>query len=284
MEKMKNFLLQVLRGVGQIMLQGNALSGILFLAGIAWGSPLMAIVAFFAAAMGTATAIIFKFDREKITQGIYGFNAALVGVALLLFFKFSFPLFIFISIGAVLSTLLHHLFIKKNIPAFTFSFVVTAWILIYFLKFISIAPSGIVEQTPLWHSYLSPLRGFGQIIFQTDPISGLLFIAGIFVNSSVAGIFSIGAAIISTAAAYLLLFPINNIELGLFSYNAILCAIVFAHFKFKNLVLASVAVMISVFITQWFLSFQLIALTFPFVAATWIVLGLQNVTKKPLLK
>ena len=124
----------ILKGLGQIMLQENALCGFLFLAGIFYGSLTMGIAALLAVVCGTATAILLKYDKSEINRGLYGFSAALVGVGVIVFFKPLFICWILIVIGAIAATLLQHFFIKRNITAFTFPFVLVIWIMLYFIN------------------------------------------------------------------------------------------------------------------------------------------------------
>ena len=72
----------VLRGVGQVMFQGHAGTGLLFLAGITVASPLMGLGAVLGAVIGPVVAHFLKYDRKEIEDGIYGFNSTLVGIAL----------------------------------------------------------------------------------------------------------------------------------------------------------------------------------------------------------
>src|SRR6516162_1959188 len=75
------------RGIGQVFFQEHALTGALFALGIAVSSPLMALGAVVGTAIGTATAWILKYDKTELYAGIYGFNATLVGIATLFFFR-----------------------------------------------------------------------------------------------------------------------------------------------------------------------------------------------------
>lgn len=84
--KSASVLSTLLKGIGQIMLQENSLTGLLFLIGIFYGSIIMGL-ALLAAICGTVTAYLLKYDKTEITQGLYGFSAALVGVAAMLFLK-----------------------------------------------------------------------------------------------------------------------------------------------------------------------------------------------------
>ena len=76
------FVIILLRGLGQIMLQENAATGVLFLIGIFYGSTTMGIAAILSVCCGTLTAKILGYDKSEIEKGLYGFSAALVGVAL----------------------------------------------------------------------------------------------------------------------------------------------------------------------------------------------------------
>ena len=61
MENLKTNLLMLLRGLGQIMLQGNAATGLLFVLGIAIHSVRLACAAIVGAAIGTVWAKICKY-------------------------------------------------------------------------------------------------------------------------------------------------------------------------------------------------------------------------------
>ena len=96
------FTRQVLKGLGQIMLQENLWTGLLFLLGITYGSPIMGIAALLATCCGTITARILKFDNAELNKGIYGFSAALTGVACMLFFKPTLITWLFVVIGSII--------------------------------------------------------------------------------------------------------------------------------------------------------------------------------------
>ena len=100
------FVCQVLTGFGQIMLQNNALTGLLFLIGIAYGSINMALAALLATASATLFAKLLKLDEQNLNDGLYGFSAALVGVALLLFFKVHWLVWVAVVSGGIIAALL----------------------------------------------------------------------------------------------------------------------------------------------------------------------------------
>jgi urea transporter len=78
------------------------------------------------------------------------------------------------------------------------------------------------------------LSGYGQICFNDNPFSGLLFLAACFAGSPQHGISSIVATLASTAAACLLGAPRDALRLGLYSYNAALAGMGLALFVFPG--------------------------------------------------
>lgn len=74
------------------------------------------------------------------------------------------------------------------------------------------------------------LRGTGQVMFQNNPLTGLIFLAGIFVNSGKLGGLGVLGLAASTLAAYLLGADRALVRDGLFGFNGILVGIGLAFF------------------------------------------------------
>lgn len=270
------------KGIGQIMLQENFLTGLLFLAGIFCGSWMMGLAATIAVITGTGTALLLKYDKEEINSGLYGFSAALVGVALLCFFQPSVLIWVAVIVGAALAAVIQHFYIVRKIPGYTFPFILVTWL---FLGIVYYYPTLVVPQsatnTIYEDTYVSLFaHGFGQVIFQDNIWAGLLFIVGVFINRPVAAMYGLLSIAISSVLAYLLNQPLHDIYLGLLSYNAVLCAITFSGKKAGDFLMALIAVVLSVLIMIQMRNMGLPALTFPFVLATWIVLILKKAMKK----
>ena len=75
------------RGIGQVMFQNNALSGIIMLIGIICNSWQLAILAVAGTVVGTIAASLLNYDKEDIRAGLYGFNGTLVGIAIGVFME-----------------------------------------------------------------------------------------------------------------------------------------------------------------------------------------------------
>ncbi|WP_316821079.1 urea transporter [Pedobacter gandavensis] len=273
------FLDAVLKGIGQIMLQENALTGILFLVGIFCGSLQMGIGAILATLTGTLTAKVFKYREEEVESGLYGFSAALVGVALPFYFQSVGIIWIAIVIGAILASMLQHFFIVKKIPVFTFPFVFITWILLYvFHNLYPIAPSDILMMdTQLNQDFAHAFRGFGQVIFQGGTIAGLLFFIAVFISSPISALYAMTAAVFAAMiSSALSLNPEESIAMGLGSYNAVLCAIVFAGTKVMDGFWVLVSVVLALLVAWIMARYDFTLLTFPFVAGTCFTLVLKN--------
>lgn len=268
-----------LNGMGQIMLQNNSWTGLFFLAGVFCGSLSMGIAAILSVVTGTITAKILRYDKHEIDQGLYGFSAALVGVALLCFFQSTPIIWIAVIVGAVAATIIQHHFIVRKFPAFTLPFILVTWLYLYFTNIYPemVKPLEVLPKD-VSNTYLSAIsRGMGQVIFQDNVWAGILFLIGIFVNRPIAAIYAVTAVVLSSMLAYMLNEPQNAILMGLMSYNAVLCALVFVGKRTNDLVWVILSVVLSVLITSLIRQTSIPPLTFPFVLATWLTMFCKQV-------
>lgn len=119
------------------------------------------------------------------------------------------------------------------------------------------------------------LRGIGQVMFQNNVYSGLLFLAGIFYNSWLLGLAALSGTLISTVTAQLLKFQKEDIANGLYGFNGTLSGIAVLVFFDLNLLSFATLIVASVLstIVIHFLKQLLPPFTAPFVLVTWLVLG-----------
>ncbi len=272
------FINQVFKGLGQIMLQENIITGLLFLAGIFYGSVFMGFAALLATICGTITAYLFGFDKTNTDKGLYGFSAALTGVAYILFFGHSFIVWVLIVVGSVLAALIQEFFIRRKITVFTFPFVLVTWVAIVSIK--SISPELLVKSSSsvtIANDYFTyAIKGFGQVIFQNKVVSGILFFIAVLIHSPIAALYGLAAAMFSGIISLNFNIPVENISEGLLSFNAVLTAIAFAGNKLKDAVWISIAVLLSLFISLYMMQNGYIQLTFPFIAASVITLAIKR--------
>ncbi len=238
-------ILVLLRGIGQVFFQENALTGALMVLGMALSSPLMAIGAVVGSAIGSAVAWGLKFDESELRGGIFGFNSTIVGIASFFFFQPGIVVIALMIAGCVLASLLTRgLRLYAPFPTYTTPFIVTTW-LIYFLGKAMGAvanPGGdpLVPNIATGFHVESAVHGVGQVLFQASLWTGLLFLIGIAVSNRthaalvfagtivgmLVGIYHFTIGTDSIDPERLIARPaFDNIQLGLFGYNACLAPV-----------------------------------------------------------
>lgn len=279
------FINQVLRGIGQIMLQESRWTGLLFLIGLSMGHWAFALAALVAAVAGTLTARLLRFGQAELDAGLYGFSPALVGVALVFLFGNTPLVWALVIAGSALAAALQHAFILRKIPAYTFPFILVAWALIFLLRPYADVPSA-AWGAPLLglddHGWAAATaNGFGQVIFQGGVVPGLLFLIGVLVCSPWAALFGAVASLAGAALGLAFNQPWAAVQLGVFGFNAVLTAIAFAGPAWADRLWALVGVLITVALHLLLLRWAILdpvggVLTFPFVAGTWTTLLLRR--------
>jgi urea transporter len=268
-----------LRGVGQIMFQGNAWTGLFFLAGIALASPAMLAGAVLGAVVGPIFAYFVGFDRRDIEQGLYGFNSTLVGLALPALLLPWHPLTWGANVvGCVLATIITRLGIRfLKFPAYTAPFVVATWIMLLTLhgtmghSIDAPAPPAVVAEGGFW-AYV--LRGEAEVMLGANEMSGVLFLIGIAISNPWHAAMALMGSVVGTSVGFYHGDPETNLSIGLYGYNGALAAIALFLPK-PSFALPLLAAVVSTPLTEFFpKSLGIPALTAPFVLASWIVLAL----------
>lgn len=283
------FIDQTLKGIGQIMLQENRWTGLLFIIGLFIGSWQYAAAAILAAAAGTAAAKLLKYNQQEIDAGLYGFSPALVGVVLVFLFDDVLIIWFLVIAGGILAAMIQHFFITKKIPAYTFPFILVAWAFIFLIRqYTEIPPSELLQikfEPKQLDVFLAPTNGFGEVIFQASVLSGVIFFIAVFINSPVAALYGLAASLLGAVLSVVNGQPLEQINLGLFGFNAVLTAIVFAGTKKIDGLWVLSGVIITIVIHNLLIDHHILdvvggVLTFPFVAGTWITLLIQKILVK----
>ncbi|WP_156948108.1 urea transporter [Marinobacterium jannaschii] len=263
-------------GFAQIGFQQNRLSGLLFIIAIALGSPLMLLAAL--AAVGTAylTASWLGADRKDLQAGLYGYNPALMAIALVIWLPLSWSLVLMVLAGGAVTALIMYAFRQHSrIPPYSVPFILTAWLMLL----LSLG-AGMDLNTPalLNHGGASVFEAFlssvGQVGFQQGALSGALILAALLVGSLAAGGWAILAAVVSLVLAPLLSPAAGLIDSGIFGFNAILATLVLSgllpQHRWKAVVILS-AITATVVLTAVFLQLGIIAFTAPFVMTVYLI-------------
>nr|WP_315034243.1 urea transporter [uncultured Chryseobacterium sp.] len=283
------FIDHILKGIGQIMLQENRWTGLLFLIGIFMGSWQCGMAVLLSTAAGTFTAMKLKYNKSEIDAGLYGFSAALVGVALAFLFETTWLIWVLIILGGALAAIIQHFFIQKKIPVFTFPFIVITWVIVFALHhFTHIPPSALLSAEVVstkYDDFLTCTNGFGEVIFQGGILSGMIFFLAVFISSPVAALYGLTASILGAGLSQMNGEPIKEIHMGLFGFNAVLSAIVFSGIKKTDGLWVLIAVLLTIAIDDFLIDNHCLdavggVFTFPFVAGTWITLLIQKIFLK----
>ncbi len=269
----------ILRGVGQVMFQNNPLSGILMLVGLAIGSWEAALLALAGNGIGNLTARLCRYPEQDIRNGLYGFNGTLVGIAVGIYFGLNAASLLLLIIGAALSTGMARFFAFLRKPGFTAPFILATWILLGLVTFLypslrTVSGISVPETSPLLFRAFS--FSIGQVMFEgSSLLTGLLFLAGIFVNDRRGGFYAFWGAVLPLGMG-LLVSDFGAFNAGLYGYNGVLCGIALAGKGGRNFMWATLSVLLSV-VLQWLgISAGIITLTAPFVVSVWTVMALRS--------
>jgi urea transporter len=279
----------VLRGLGQIFFQENALTGICFALGLLVSSPIIALGGLAGAAIGTLTARLAKFPDGEIRAGLYGFNASLVGMVAFFFFLPGASSFGLLLVGSAVATFLTRaLRLYLPFPTYTSPFVLTAWVMFLLGPSLGAAWVGPGDPYTGRNVIMAVANGISQVMFQANWLTALLFVIGIALSDWRHAVWVVAASAVGVLVANYHVTPAQraldperlvqrflqeNISMGLYSYNATLPALALFLWR-KSLIPALLGVLISVPLTELVPMIGLPALTAPFILATWIVLAL----------
>lgn len=274
MKEVRDFINIILKGFSQIMLQNNVLTGVLFLGAILYDSALMAFAGVVANVVAVLTAKLLKYNADDIKNGLYGFNASLLGIALVFYFQSNIWVWVALIVGSALSTIVMGIALKKKIPVYTFPFVLLTWIALFVLSIPELAlrtvPSHFVDIVEL-EDFLIEGHAFGQVIFQGSFIAGVIFFIGVFLSEPIAALYAFFAVVLSTFISHQGNESTDMINEGLFSFNAVLCGIAMSGPKVKNGIYVVVSVIIATYFDRYMIHTGWTTLTFPFVFAMWIM-------------
>ena len=127
------------------------------------------------------------------------------------------------------------------------------------------------------------MSGIAQVIVQPCSLSGFIILASIAIHSWKMALGAFFGAVIGTATAKFFKFDYNDINLGIFGYNATLIGIANIYF-FQTTITAIIvfvlSCVLSAFVTIWIPKYlKLPAFTAPFVFITWFVILIQDFLK-----
>lgn len=235
----------VLRGVGQVLLQNNSYAGLLFVVGVFYNSPLFGTAILVGAGVSTASAMALGADRSQVRAGLFGFNGALVAIALLYFLQPGVLTWGCVVFAAACSTVLMaamlNLMSVWKMPVLTAPFVLTS-----LAVFLATARFGRLESTQLLPTAGLPkavsvegvvtlstvgeglFNGVAQVFFQGNVVTGAIFALGLLVASRTACAAALAGSMTGLLVAWGMGAAEPAIRSGAFGFNSVLTAIAIA--------------------------------------------------------
>lgn len=271
----------LLRGLGQVMFQDSEAAGALFFAGLFHASPLVAWAAVVGAASSTLAALAFGADRAQVRAGLFGYNGALVGIALVVFLEPSATLWLYLVAAAAFSSLLTTAIGNAGKPwkasALTSPFVLTAW------AFLLAAPSleklsPAATAPPSSPTLVAALfTGVSQVFLVNDVVAGVLIVAGLAVVSRRAAAMAMVGSLVGLLVGLGLGASESDLGRGLWGFSPCLTALalgatpVVSRQRSIGLVVfgAAVTAIVAAAMTEALRPMGMVALTAPFVLVVW---------------
>lgn len=225
-----------LRGFSQVFLQPSPLFGLLCLALIGACAPGLLPGALLGATAGPAFARLLRCGQTDREDGLYGYNAVLIGLLLPLKFAWSPTLVALVLFASLASVLLQRLLLRASrqrhgLPPYTLAFVLLGWTLPALGTLLSLPAAtplaGLVE-LPLPALLEATSRAFGQVIFLDTPLAGALIFLGLLLGAPRAATWALFGAVMVLPVAVFAGIPQGDVHSGLPGMNSALAALALA--------------------------------------------------------
>ena len=273
----RGILARFLTGFSQILLLENAWAGLLFLLAIACGGWSMLAGALLGSLCSSQAARLLGLasttERER---GWYGYNGALVGLALTLYFPPSALLLLVLALASTLTAPLQALWGRRCLwPALTAPFLLLTWPVLLLANawgWPTQAPAPAPAAGPL----VAVLRGVGQIVFQDHWLAGVLLLLGTALGSLRAAVWALAGSTLGTALALALGLPAAWAAAGLYGFNPALTALALALRQPHQALKVGAGALLAFGLHAGLLELGLTPLTAPFVLAYWLCTAVER--------
>ncbi|EWH19894.1 urea transporter [Bacillus haynesii] len=289
-----------LKGISQVILIENVMTGFLILIAITVSSYYLGIIALLSAIIGTLVGKFGAADEKIINQGLLGYNSVLTGMALALFLTGPYMWLVALigsAVAAIFTAALMHFTKRTEVPILTFPFIILTWFILlgsYKLKGIRLSSALIPQDLTHWKLKIAGevnlmdgvFHGIGQVFFLNNTVSGILIFLAVFWAGRKLGLYAVIGNAVAIIIAFLLGGERSLITSGLYGYNAILTILAVSavfnreHNRFaflSGIISACLTVPITAGLSTYLLPYGLPALTMPFVLCSWLFLGARKV-------
>jgi urea transporter len=266
-----------LNGISQVFLQRHLGCGLLILVAIGLHDRALLAGALLGLLSGTCMAWRLGYLRDDIESGLYGYNAALLGLLITLMLGLV-PLVCLLMIlsGALSTPVQHHLLRRmrerRSLPGFTLSFALLGWLAMGVCGVLDGVGEARVPEHPRdgWGALGGIVRGLGQVLFLADPLAGLCLFAALLLADRRAAAWALCGSAVGIYVALLAGASEPTALAGLAGYNPALAALALSQVHRSPLVPA-LGIGLAIIFRLLFDQLGLPPLTMPFILACWAV-------------
>lgn len=270
--------LAVLNGFSQIFLQTHPGCGLLILLAIALHGPDLIIGAMVGALAGTFSAVALGYRKSDITIGLYGYNAALLGLLFVLLLGLSALTLGLIALGSVVTNLLQVRLMaamrERNwLPGFTLPFVLFGWLALALAGALDLVTQARLDAPLILDGQgllFAVASGIGQIIFLGQPLAGLIVLMAVGLADRRAAAWMLCGSVVGLVMGMAIGAPEQQILAGLAGYNPALAALAVSQVQ-RSWAAPLLAIIAAVLLRLVFDRLGLPPLTMPFILACWLV-------------
>ena len=294
-EAVARFLDSMLRGIGQVMLQNSSYAGLIFLIGVFYNSTLFGLAVLVGTAASTATARLLAASPAMVRDGLFGFNGALVAIALTYFLQPNGLTWAYVVLAAAGSTILMAAMLRLlevwKLPTLTAPFVLTSLGFVlacarfgrlhstHELPTAGLPKAATVEGVVTAVTLLEGLfNGIAQVFFQGNWVTGIFFAVGLLISSRPACLAALLGSMTGLVVAWGMGAAEPAIRSGAFGFNCVLTAIALGGmFSILDKVSVAYTLLATVITAVAFAAVSaaleplgMPALTLPFVLVVWV--------------
>ncbi|MEV7599265.1 urea transporter [Kitasatospora sp. NPDC089797] len=233
---------EVLRGIAQVDFMPSAVCGLFFVAALFAAGWQYGLYGLLGSAVATAVGYGLGLRRDTVEAGLAGYNGCLVALGCAVFLGPGHPATVVVAVlGAAVAVVvgagLGALLAGRGLPALTapFCLVATA-VTVAAPGFRRLWPAGAgpaalpgpavggtaLSWEQLWHGFFANI---GQIFFLPQWYVGLLFLAGLFAASRLAGAVACAGSAVGLLTAWAFGAPAEAVGQGLLGYSGVLTAL-----------------------------------------------------------
>lgn len=269
---------RTLRGPSQLCFQSNELTGLFFLAAVLVTSPISAAYMLVAAIIAPGGRMLLGERGAVLETGLPALNPCLLAISLPAFFQTgwaNFGMWAVLLVCVALAVVMVRVFVAiLPFPILVLPFLIIFWGLWWLEPHVDfLQPAGSGAGDAIFHPLLAVLRGLGETVFSATVVSGALFLFGVFLSNWRHAVIALLGAVIGTVVSYYYrhVDP-GSADLGLYGFNGVLAAVSAYVVCGGRLRLAFLGALLATILTPAISALGVVALSAPFVAATWFLL------------